>query len=101
AASVVWPETRPASRRILSNTSTALLQVDYVYSAKNSGHLVCLDANTGKQVWQTDKVTDLEKGASIHLTVYGDSVFLCTDRGELIRAHLTPTGYLEFNRARL
>ena len=43
AASVVWPETRVVSKRVLSNTSTALLQDDCVFSAKTSGELVCLD----------------------------------------------------------
>jgi outer membrane protein assembly factor BamB len=100
-ASVLWPESRGASKRILSNTSTALLQGDYVYSARSSGELVCLDARTGQQVWQTDTVTDLKNGASIHLTPNGDAVFLFTDKGDLIRARLTPQGYREISRARL
>jgi len=40
-ARVLWPETMAVSRRILSNTSTALLQGDYVYSARSNGELVC------------------------------------------------------------
>ena len=82
----------------LSNTSTALLQGDYVYSAKTSGELVCLDAATGNQVWQTDTVTDLETGSSIHLTPNGDSVLLFTNQGNLIRARLSPAGYHELGR---
>ena len=101
AASVLWPETWPATRRILSNTSTALFQDDYLYSARISGELVCLEAGTGKQVWQTNTVTDLGNGSSIHLTPCGASVFLFTDRGDLIRAQLTPRGYREISRAHL
>jgi outer membrane protein assembly factor BamB len=100
-ATVLWPDTKAVSRRILSNTSTALFQGDYVYSAKSSGELVCLEAKTGKQVWATDKVTDLKNGASIHLTPNGDSVFLFTDRGELIRAKLDSKGFKEISRAQL
>ncbi len=100
-ATVLWPETRAVSKRILSNTSTALLLGDYVYSAKSSGELVCLEAGTGKQVWQTNTVTDLKNGASIHLTPAGDAVFLFTDKGDLIRAQLTPQGYQEISRAHL
>ncbi|MSU33727.1 MAG: hypothetical protein EXS36_01170 [Pedosphaera sp.] len=88
-ASVLWPENRAASKRILSNTSTALLLGDFVYSARSSGELVCLEAETGQQVWQTNTVTDLKNGASIHLTPNGDAVFLFTDKGDLIRARLT------------
>jgi len=101
AASVLWPETRGASKRILSNTSTALLRGDCVFSAKSSGELVCLDATTGKELWQTNTVTDLKNGASIHLTACGDAVFLFTDQGNLIRAQLTPQGYREISRAHL
>jgi outer membrane protein assembly factor BamB len=101
AATVLWPDTKAVTRRILSNTSTALLQGDFVYSAKSPGLLVCLEAGTGKQVWQTDKMTSQKSGASIHLTPNGTAVFLYTDRGELIRAQLTGAGYKEFCRTRL
>ena len=101
AASVLWPGSRSAARRILSNTSTALLHSNYVFSAKSSGELVCLDAATGQQVWTTNTVTDLRNGASIHLTLNGDSVLLFNDRGELIGARLTAQGYHEISRASL
>jgi len=101
AASVLWPETKAVSKRVLSNTSTALLRGEYVFSAKTSGELVCLEAGTGNEVWQTNTVTDLKTGSSIHLTPNGDGVFLFTDRGDLIRAQLTPQGYREFGRAHL
>src|SRR5688500_2089300 len=96
-ASVLWPETRPVSKRILSNTSTALLQGDLLFSAKSSDELVCLEARTGKHVWQTNTVTDLNNGASIHLTPTRDAVFLFTDKGDLILAQLTPEGYREIS----
>jgi outer membrane protein assembly factor BamB len=101
AASVLWPNTKAVSRRILSNTSTALLQDGYVFSAKSNGQFVCLEATTGKQVWETDKVTDLKGGASIHPTVNADSVFLYTERGELILAKLSSKGCQEISRASL
>jgi outer membrane protein assembly factor BamB len=101
AASVLWPHTKTASRRILSNTSTALVHDGYVFSAKSSGQFLCLEAKTGKEVWETDKITDLKGGASIHPTLNGDGVFLYTEKGELIRAKLTAKGYNEISRTRL
>ncbi len=101
AASVLWPDSKASTRRILSNTSTGLVRDDHVFSARSSGELVCLEAGTGKQVWQTDRVTDPKGGASIHLTPNGDSVLLFTDKGELIRAQLTAKGYKEVSRTRL
>jgi outer membrane protein assembly factor BamB len=98
AATVLWPASKSPSRRIFSHTSTALFRGDYLYSAKSSGELVCVEASTGQQVWETDKVTDIKNGASIHLTPNGDSVLLFTDKGELIRARLTARGYEEISR---
>jgi outer membrane protein assembly factor BamB len=98
AATVLWPTSRVPSRRIFSHTSTALFQGDYLFSAKSTGELICVEAGTGKQVWESDKVTDLRNGASIHLTPNGDSVLLYTDKGELIRAQLTSNGYKEISR---
>jgi outer membrane protein assembly factor BamB len=100
-ATVLWPKSRATARRILSDTSTALFRDDYIYSARSAGEFVCLEASTGNQVWETDKVTDLKSGASIHLTANGNSVLLYNDRGDLIRAQLTPKGYQELSRARV
>jgi hypothetical protein len=72
-----------------------------VYGGKMSGHLVCLDAQTGGQIWETDQVTGLRNGATIHMTLNGDSVLIFTDQGNLIRARLTPKGYVELSRVHL
>ena len=101
AAKVLWPASKAPARRIFSHTSTALLQGDHLYSAKSAGELVCLQASTGEQVWESKAVTDLKGGASIHLTPNGNSVLLYTDKGELIRAQLTPQGYKELSRTPL
>lgn len=99
AAAVLWPASRSPTRRIFSHTSTALFQGDHLFSAKSSGELICVEAKTGKQVWETTTVTKLLGGASIHLTANGDSVLLYTDKSELIRAQLTAKGYKEISRA--
>ena len=101
AATVLWPESKAVSKRILSNTSRPMLLGDYVYSAKSNGELVCLEAGTGNQVWGTTNVTELKFGASIHLTPNGNSAFLFTDEGNLILARLEPGGYREISRAHL
>lgn len=98
-ATVLWPASKSPTRRIYSHTSTALFRGDHLFSAKSTGEFICVDAATGKQVWESTKVTDLKNGASIHLTPNGDSVLLYTDKGELIRARLTAEGYHEISRA--
>jgi outer membrane protein assembly factor BamB len=99
AATVIWPDSRAPTRRIFSNTSTALFMGDHVFSAKSSGELICVEASSGKKIWESNKVTSQGNGASIHMTANGDSVLLYTDKGELIRAQLSPQGYREISRA--
>ena len=100
-ASILWPELKPVAKRILCDTCTALLQGDYIYSGKSSGALVCLEADTGREIWSTSAVTAAGHGASMHLTPNGDSVLIFTDEGQLIRARLSPKGYEELTRSPL
>ncbi|HTG43752.1 MAG TPA: PQQ-binding-like beta-propeller repeat protein, partial [Verrucomicrobiae bacterium] len=97
----LWPEIRVPSKRVLSNTSTPLLEGDYVFSAKGTGELVCLEAATGRVIWSTNSVTEAKNGASIHITPQGGGFFLFTDEGNLIRAELSPSGYREISRSHL
>jgi outer membrane protein assembly factor BamB len=101
AANVMWPASKAPARRIYSHTSTALLQGDHLFSARSSGELICVEAATGKQVWEATEVTGLNNGASIHLTRNSDSVLLYTDQGELIRARLSSSGYTELSRVKV
>jgi outer membrane protein assembly factor BamB len=103
SVSVLWPESRVATRRILSGTSTPLLQGNHVYSLNAASKLVCLEAATGKQIWETDQVTRQKGGSSacMHMTVNGSSVFIYNELGELILAHLSPQGYEEICRTTL
>lgn len=101
AAKVLWPDTASGTRRILSDTSTPLLRGDFIYSPRSGGTFVCLEAATGKERWQTNAVTDLQRGAGAHLIPNGSSLFLFTDQGDLIRVELTPAGYRELGRTHL
>ena len=101
AAKVLWPDTPSGTRRILSDTSTPLFKDDFIYSPRSGGLFVCLEAATGRELWQTNAVTDLGRGACVHLTPNGSSLFLFTDQGDLVRAELTPAGYGELGRTHL
>ena len=101
AAKVLWPDTPSGTRRILSDTSTPLFKDDFVYGPRSGGVFVCLEAGTGREVWQTNVVTSLRQGACVHVTPNGSSLFLFTDQGDLVRAQLTPAGYRELGRVHL
>ncbi|HTH46838.1 MAG TPA: PQQ-binding-like beta-propeller repeat protein [Candidatus Limnocylindria bacterium] len=101
AAQVLWPDTSSGTRRILSDTSTPLFRDDFVYGPRSGGAFVCLEAATGRELWQTNVVTGLERGAGVHLIPNGSSLFLYTDQGDLIRAEVAPAGYRELGRTHL
>lgn len=101
SATLLWPEQSRPTARVLSVTSTAFLTAGHLYSPRLNGELICLEADTGREVWRTNSVTDLKSGASIHITQTGNSALLFTDRGELIQARLSPAGYQEITRATL
>lgn len=98
AATALWPENKVPAKVVLSSCSIPIVQGGHVYIGRSSGLLVCLDANTGKQIWETDKVTGKGNGAMIHLTPNGDTVLIFTDQGNLIRAKLSSAGYQELSR---
>lgn len=94
AAKVVWPARR--SDADLSDTTTAILFGDLVVSHKKKDTLVCLDAKTGKTLWEV-----AEKSVTHSLTLAGDGVFLFTDSGELIRARISAQGFQVTGRTAL
>ncbi len=102
-ASILWPDELRPLRIYLSDTSTPLLQNGLVFTPTSKGHLVCLDATTGKQLWQTNGISESTSGASIHITAVPGirCAFLFTDRGDLILSRLTPAGYEELGRSHL
>ena len=99
AAKLIWPASQAPAKRVLSSTSMPLLRGGHVYAEKANGTLVCLDARTGEQVWKSEQPTAIRGGAALHLYPNGDSVWIFTDQGNLIRAQLTPEGYRERCRA--
>ena len=100
-AKVLWPDPAGNARRVFSDTSTAVFRDDYIYTFTFAGVFACIDAKTGKQVWETDGVSTTKNGGSVHPTINCDSVLLYTDHGDLIRARLAPDGYHEISRARV
>ena len=101
AAKILWPDTPSGTKRILSDTSTPFFQDEFVYCPRSGGMFVCLEAGTGREVWQTNAVTDLRQGACVHIMPTRSALFLYTDQGDLVRAELTPSGYRELGRTHL
>jgi outer membrane protein assembly factor BamB len=84
--------------------STVLLQGRHVYGTSLYGEFCCLDGETGKRVWTTLEPTSggtvpKDRWSSTFLVTHRDRVFIFNEKGDLILARLTPTGYEETGRA--
>jgi outer membrane protein assembly factor BamB len=73
----------------------------HVYGVCNFGELRCLEATTGKRVWDHPTMPRKTLGANTFIVPHGDRFFLFSDEGELIIARLTPKGYEEIDRAKV
>jgi hypothetical protein len=82
--------------------STPVIQGDHVYGLDEYGELLCMEVQTGKEIW---KVRDVLKERAHTGTAFfvkqGDRYFINNDRGELVIAKLSPKGFEEISRAKL
>jgi outer membrane protein assembly factor BamB len=106
AARVLWQSKRANPSRpdtINIVMGTPILRDGHVYGVCGFGQLRCLDAKTGKQVWDTFQATGGERAflATAFLVENGGRTFLFNDQGDLIIARLTPKGYEEIDRTHL
>ncbi|MDP7225507.1 MAG: PQQ-like beta-propeller repeat protein [SAR202 cluster bacterium] len=81
--------------------STPVFQDGFIYGICSYGQLRCLEAGTGKRVWETDAVTPKGRWATAHLVRHGDRYVIFNEKGELIFAQFSPQGYKELSRTSL
>ena len=82
--------------------STPVMKDGYVYGVCSYGQLRCLEASTGKRLWESFKATGGEgRWANAFLIPHEDRYFLFDESGNLIIARLSPKGYDEISRAKI
>jgi outer membrane protein assembly factor BamB len=81
--------------------STPLVNNTHIYGVCSYGQLRCLDAKTGKRVWESFEATGHGRWWNAFLIPNGDKVFIHNEQGDLIIAELSPTGYKEISRSKL
>ena len=81
--------------------STPMILGDHVYGVDSYGELRCLDAETGKRVWEDQTATPRDRWSNIHMVRNGDRIWMFNERGELLIAKLSPDGFQEISRAKL
>jgi hypothetical protein len=82
--------------------NTAVLKDDHLYAACSYGEFRCMEAMTGKRIWESFKPIALERPTrwgNVFVTPHQDRFFLFTERGDLVIAKLSPKGYQEIDRA--
>ena len=85
--------------------STPFLENGYIYGVCSYGQLRCLNATNGDRVWETFSATTDDgkemRWANAFIVKNGDRFFLFNEKGDLIIARLTPSGYEELSRAHI
>ncbi len=74
---------------------------DHIYGIGGLGWLRCIEARTNKEVWKTAEPCEDARIATAFLVRNGDRFFINNDRGDLIIAQLSPSGYQEMSRTHL
>jgi outer membrane protein assembly factor BamB len=102
---VLW-RTGPSSNEITNNTlhavmCTPIFTGDHVYGVGSYGEMRCLEADTGRIVWETREPTGEGRWWNAFLIPHEDRVIICNEQGEIIFAKLSPDGYHELSRAKL
>jgi outer membrane protein assembly factor BamB len=84
--------------------NTPVLRGGHLYAACSYGQFRCMEALTGKRVWESLAPIALEepvRWGTVFVTPHEDRFFLFTERGDLVIAKLSPKGYDEIDRAHL
>ena len=104
-AALLWAgksNSEVATDAIHSTISTPVIDGNYIYGIDSHGELRCLELATGKRVWETMAlVKERARWATAFLVKNGDRYFINNDRGELVIARLSPSGFDEISRTRL
>ncbi len=105
AATTVW-RTQKASETETTHLNailcTPFLEDGHIYGVCSYGQLRCLEADSGKRVWETLKAATAGspvRWANAFLVKNDNRFFLFNEKGDLIIARLSPSGYEEISRA--
>ncbi len=84
--------------------STPIWIEDHIYGVDSYGELRCLEARTGRRVWESLEAVPKARWSTIHFVrsgPTGNRVWMFTERGDLVLGELTPEGYTEISRAHI
>jgi len=100
----VWAAVGPNERKtesLQSIISTPIWLGDHIYGVDSYGELRCLEAKTGKRVWENLDAVPKARWSTIHFVrngADGDTVWMFNERGEILLGKLSPSGFEELSR---
>jgi len=104
----VWRSRKVSERdtdALHSIISTPAVDDENIYGVCSYGELRCLKAATGERLWETLQATTTNnkptRWANAFLIRNGDRYFLANEKGDIIIAKLTASGYEEVSRAHI
>jgi outer membrane protein assembly factor BamB len=104
AASLLWKgkkESEKDTDGLHAILCTPSLNDGYIYGVCSYGQLRCLEASSGKRVWESFAATGSGRWWNAFLVRHEDRYLICNEQGDLIAARLSPKGYEELSRASL
>jgi outer membrane protein assembly factor BamB len=81
--------------------STPWVTTSHIFGVCSYGQLRCLDAQTGRRLWETREPTGEGRWWNAFIIPHEDRFFLHNEQGDLILAQMSGRGYQELGRAKL
>ncbi len=107
SVSKVWSAVGPnekKTRSLQSIISTPIWLDQHIYGVDSYGQLRCLEAKTGKRVWENLNAVPRARWSTIHFVrngSNGNTIWMFNERGEILLGKLSPTGFEELSRHKI
>ena len=89
------------TKALHSIISTPIWLGDYIYGVDSYGELRCLEAKTGKRIWEDQTATPRARWSTIHFTQRDADTWMFNERGDLLITRLGPDGFSERSRTKI
>lgn len=103
-AEMVWHKIGPNEKQteaLHSIISTPVWIDDHIYGVDSYGEFRCLEAQSGKRIWEDQTAVPRARWSTIHFVQNSEKTWMFNERGELIIGLLTPKGFKENSRTKI
>ncbi len=101
---VIWKEVgqdEQHTKSLHAMIGTCLMRDGLVFGADSYGEFRCLDAATGKRIWEDLTAVPKARWSTIHMVQQADRVWMFNERGELLIAKPSKDGLNIIDRCKL